>query len=75
MYLHFEGFSVSAFVDGINISLQVTVSIGVINWLKEENVVSIHCYLGSISYIQRGNMVYVNKEQQRSQDAALWNPR
>ena len=64
-----------AFVDGINVSLQVTVCIKMINWLKEENVVSIHCYLGSISYIQRGNMVYVNKEQLRSQDAALWNPR
>ena len=65
-----------AFMDGINVSLQVTVSVRVINWLKEEeNVVSIHCYLGSISYIQIGNMVYVNKEQQRSQDAALWNPR
>ena len=38
-------------VDGINVSLHVTVCIKVINWLKEENVVSIHCFLGSISYI------------------------
>ena len=53
----------SAILNGINVCLETTIILRAADWFVEEDVIRIHCQLGSPSESQRGDMVDIDKKQ------------